>query len=252
MQLDKRIFLNGYIIAETGLLIGGTDTGQGLSGADKVVLRNPINERPFIPGSSLKGKLRMLLEQLSGEYSEPAEKKSASDIHKKIARLLGKISDDRAESPRMLIIRDAKLANHKYLEEQEQLDMPYTELKTEVSIDRITAKATPHCYERVPAGSVFSFEMILSTYDFGKSKDEAKQYVELILTALLLLQDDYLGANGSRGYGKVKFHVNDVKMRDCEGYINNAEPIDFTEVNIPNELKLEQSALEEINAQISK
>ncbi len=252
MQLDKRIFLKGYIIAETGLLIGGTDTGQGLSGADKVVLRNPIDERPFIPGSSIKGKMRMLLDQLAGIYSETDEKKTASEIHKKIARLLGKISDDRAESPRMLIIRDANLVNHKYLEAQEHLDLPYTELKTEVSIDRITAKATPHCYERVPSGAVFCFEMILSTYDFGKSKDDAKQYVELILTALLLLQDDYLGANGSRGYGKVRFHVNDIKMRDKEGYIKNAEPIDFTEVNVPAELKLEQPVLDEINSQISK
>jgi len=250
MQLNKRIFIKGYILAETGLLIGGVDTGQGMSGADKVVLRNPINEQPFIPGSSLKGKMRLLLEQLAGLATAAKDSKAAGEIHTKISRLFGKVGDDHSESPRMLIIRDAKLINDKFLAAQDHLDMPFTEIKNEASIDRITAKATPHSYERVPAGAVFSFEMVLSTYDFGKIKDDAKNYVELVLTSLLMLQDDYLGANGSRGYGKVAFHVESVTSRDVDGYLKNAEPVEFSDVAVPAELKFEQCIMDSIKAQI--
>ena len=246
MKLNKRIFIKGFILAETGLLIGGTDTGQGMSGADKVVLRNPINDQPFIPGSSLKGKLRTLLEQLAGLSAEPKNELSA-----KIARLFGTVGDDKTENPRMLVVRDANLANHQLLDQKEHLDLPYTELKTEAAIDRITAKATPHCYERVPAGAVFGFEIVLTAYDFAKTADDAKEYAELVLSSLLLLQDDYLGANGSRGYGKVRFHIENVTMRDADGYLKNAEPQPFTEISVPAELQFDDSLLETVKTQIS-
>ena len=227
MQLDRRIFVKGYILVETGLLIGGVDAGQGMNGADKVVLRNPITERPYIPGSSLKGKMRSLVEQLTNDEK----------VLKIIDQLFGTSGDDKTENPRRLVVRDAQLFNFKELESYENLDLQYTEFKTELTIDRISAKATPHCYERVPAGAIFEFEVILSAFEANGVNDDPKEFLNLLYTAMLLLQDDCLGANGSRGYGKIKFNINSVKTRDRAGYLENKEMSDFTEVVIPAELK---------------
>ena len=260
MQLNKRIFIKGYILAETGILIGGVDAGQGIQGADKVVLRNPITEQPYIPGSTLKGKMRALAEQLAGEFG-PAPgastggpiQKPRSELAHKIADVFGVNSDDKASAPnpRRLVVRDAKLLNSRFLENQEMLDLPYTEIKTEVTVDRITAKATPHSYERVPAGAVFELDIVLSAYDFEDKKDDAKDLTDFVLSTLLLLQDDCIGANGSRGYGKVRFHIDNIKMRDRESYLTTRELQDFTEITIPEALKLDEGTLEKINSQLA-
>ncbi|MEM4302217.1 MAG: RAMP superfamily CRISPR-associated protein, partial [Candidatus Caldarchaeum sp.] len=63
IQLKGRVFLTFNIEAVTGLHIGGSETGIEIGGVDKVVIRDPITNRPYIPGSSLKGKVRSLLEK---------------------------------------------------------------------------------------------------------------------------------------------------------------------------------------------
>ena len=258
MKLDKRVFIKGYILTETGMLIGGADTGQGISGADKVVLRNPINERPYIPGSSIKGKMRSLAELLAGEFGPGIGsatggpiRKPTTELGQKIAELFGVISDDKTELPRRLIVRDAQMLNHDFLEKQENLDLPFTEIKTEVTIDRITAKATPHSYERVPAGALFNFEIVVSSYETDGKVDSAKELVGFLFSALLLLQDDCLGASGSRGYGKVRFHIESpLKMRDRESYLSAQEMKDFDEVDVPVDLQFDSETLEQIKSQL--
>lgn len=80
-------------------------------------------------------------------------------------------------------------------------DLPYTESKTEVTIDRITAKAMPRTIERVPAGVSFNVNMVINIFD---GEDESK-LLKTLNDAMALLEDDYLGGNGSRGYGQVAF-----------------------------------------------
>ena len=61
MKLEKKIIISGKIIAESGIMIGGNNTAFEIGGTDKQVVRNPINKMPYVPGSSLKGKMRSLL-----------------------------------------------------------------------------------------------------------------------------------------------------------------------------------------------
>ena len=63
IQLQGRIFVTGSIEVVTGLHIGGSRTAQAIGGVQNSVVRDPVTRRPYIPGSSLKGKLRSLLEK---------------------------------------------------------------------------------------------------------------------------------------------------------------------------------------------
>ena len=88
--------------------------------------------------------------------------------------------------------------------------MPYTEVKTEVAIDRITSAATPRQNERVPAEATFGpLEMVHSLYtldtDAEGSVDREIALFDAVLMGMELLEDDYLGGSGSRGSGKIAF-----------------------------------------------
>lgn len=74
IKLMKKVFLKGVIEARTGLSIGGSSVGLEIGGADKIVVRNPITTQPYIPGSSLKGKMRSLLEKLDGKLTIKKDK----------------------------------------------------------------------------------------------------------------------------------------------------------------------------------
>ena len=195
IQLKKKILYTGVIELMSGLHIGGTNASLNIGGPDKFVVRNPLNNVPYIPGSSLKGKMRALVEIANGESDNG---KPSSNIHSKAGALFGVAGESDSSHPSRLIVRDAPLdtTDPRF----ENTDLPYTESKTEVCIDRITAKATPRTFERVPAGAKFKFEMILNIYD---GEDEA-QLKATLKQAVTLLQDDYLGGQGSRGYGQVR------------------------------------------------
>ncbi len=62
-QLLGKLYIKSTIDVKTGLHIGGGEGKLDIGGIDKLVVRNPIDEHPYIPGSSLKGKLRSILER---------------------------------------------------------------------------------------------------------------------------------------------------------------------------------------------
>ena len=66
MQLIKIQTLEGTLELLSGLRIGASEGEIRIGGVDNQVIRNPINNEPYIPGSSLKGKVRSLLEWRSG------------------------------------------------------------------------------------------------------------------------------------------------------------------------------------------
>lgn len=202
-KLVKKIFYTGVINVITGLHIGGTNSSLNIGGPDNFVVRNPLNKMPYIPGSSLKGKMRALIEIKYGCVSIEKGKANASNDPDTISgRLFGTATGKSNNRPSRLIVRDAEL-----IAEDEnmfsQCDFPYTESKTEVSIDRITAKANPRTFERVPAGAQFKLNMILNIFE---DEDEAS-LKETLKQAISLLEDDYLGGHGSRGYGQVKIEL---------------------------------------------
>lgn len=203
-KLKKKIIYRGKIILLTGLHIGGTNAALNIGGPDKFVVRNPINNIPYIPGSSLKGKMRALVEIVKGCVS--SDGKASNDPDSISGKLFGVATGKDNNRPSRLIVRDAELDvsdNEKFA----NTDLPYTESKTEVAIDRITAKANPRTFERVPAGAEFKLNMVLNIFE-GEDENELKSTLKL---ALDLLQDDYLGGHGSRGYGQVQ-----VEMKEPE------------------------------------
>lgn len=200
MKLLKKIFINTTITAETGLHIGGSNMGMEIGGADSPVLRDPVSNIPYIPGSSLKGKMRSLLEKMNGKWGKEGGPCECGECE--ICRVFG-VSAHKAKSPSRLQVRDAFMVaeSRQKLEHSSNTDMPYSEVKTEVVIDRVTSKAMPRQIERVPAGTSFNAELILNIYD----GDNEQAFLSLIEKGIRLLADDYLGGSGTRGYGKVSF-----------------------------------------------
>lgn len=192
MKLSKIKLMEGKLICQTGLHIGGGEGGMHIGGTDTPVIKTIGKEsEPYIPGSSLKGKMRSLLELYQGnEYDET--------ISVLFGEKVGDTTSNRLYKAGMLSFWDCYLTPE-WKKEIRDNDLPYTEVKMENTIDRRTGTAQhPRNIERVIAGSVFHFK--LSIKEFGD-----KNYDNFILTGLKLLENDCLGGSGSRGYGKIQF-----------------------------------------------
>jgi CRISPR-associated protein Csm3 len=219
-RIVKKIEITGAIILRTGLHIGGTNSSMSIGGIDKGVIRNPITNEPYVPGSSLKGKMRSLLEvSIGANLSKINEQVVNGPAKTGIASILfGNATGQEDQKPSRLIVRDSIL-----LDAQELLsktDIPFTEGKTEVVIDRITSKASPRQIERVPAGAKFSFNMVLNIWD---NDDKNINLLDTVFKCLELLKDDYLGGSGSRGYGQLAFDITDILEKSTETYYGNLE-----------------------------
>lgn len=210
VKLIKKIIYTGTITLKTGLHIGGTNAALNIGGPDKFVVRNPINNIPYIPGSSLKGKMRALVEIVKGCVdNDRGGARASKDPNSISGKLFGVATGKNDNKPSRLIIRDAELdvSNPGMFE---NTDLPYTESKTEVSIDRVTAAANPRTFERVPAGARFNLNMVLNIFE-GENEKELKDVLKL---AIRLLHDDYLGGHGSRGYGQVEIKFDNPEGRE--------------------------------------
>lgn len=193
-KLVKKIKINTTIELLTGLHIGGSSDNVEIGGIDNPVIKLATKDnQPYIPGSSLKGKMRCLLEQIAG-----SAKVGGND---KINNLFGY---SQTNQPSKLIVRDAMLteSSAKELRDCENLDMPYTEGKWENVIDRVKGTAEhPRQTERIPAGVSFNVEFVINVWD----DDNAEDLVNLLKKGINALENDYLGGSGSRGYGQIKF-----------------------------------------------
>lgn len=236
-KLEKKIIVKGKITAETGLAIGGSNTAMGIGGIDKGVIRNPVNNQPYIPGSSIKGKMRSLLElrdnAIGNKPMGAVKNGPGEDYSKRSTKLFGNAlgSSERPDEernrqrPSRIIVRDAFL-NKAQIDNKffDKTDLLFTEVKTEVVIDRITSKAMPRQLERVPAGAQFDFEMVLNVFE----EDNEQNLIDDLFAALQLVQNDYIGGSGSRGSGQVSFEINSVKERSAAFYTSNGEENDLT------------------------
>lgn len=203
-QLTKKIVYKGFIEAMSGLMIGGTNSSMGIGGPDKTVIRNPLNNQPYIPGSTLKGKMRSLLDLKFGliDQGKMGAVKFISRPTGPVANLFGNSTGGENQRPSRVIFRDCKLTNESAQKLNDaKTDLPYTEAKTEVVIDRITSAAMPRTNERVPAGAIFEFEAVINIFD--DSDEDA--FVNLFEQGIKLLEVDYIGGGGSRGSGHIRF-----------------------------------------------
>ncbi|MFP3091136.1 type III-A CRISPR-associated RAMP protein Csm3 [Treponema sp. TIM-1] len=209
--------LSGQIVVKTGLHIGAGNDKIEIGGMDNPIIRNPLTREPYIPGSSLKGKMRSLLEWHLGKVQDNKGKPcNCGKADCPICRVFGsannsKDSDESKESkekhqtgPTRLIVRDAFLS----AEDKKKMDdgKAIVEEKYENSINRITAWANPRPIERVVPGVKFDFELvyrIINTNDDGKT--DTTNFDTVVLKALKLLKNDYLGGGGTRGNGRIDF-----------------------------------------------
>lgn len=212
MQLTKIKQLNGVLVLKTGLHIGAGDTEMRIGGTDNPVAKNPIDGQPYVPGSSLKGKIRSLLEWQAGLVTA-ADGRSFSFQHlvrkdtpaaRDLLRLFGGAPggevDDliREIGPTRVAFWDCAL-NSGWLGKLRERNIAPTESKSENSINRIAGVAdNPRFTERVIAGAEFDFRLSLKVID-------NEDLVPTLLQGLKLLEADSLGGSGSRGYGKVAF-----------------------------------------------
>lgn len=211
VTLHGRIFLTGDIRAVTGLHIGGALGKMEIGGVDLPVVRDPLTGLPYIPGSSVRGKMRSLTEKKTGRpqnfrigeqvyihVCEEAEEYARCPV----CPIFGVPGDRPASAPTRLVVRDTFMspASAEQLR-RARTDLPYTEVKWEAAIDRVTAAAVPRQIERVPAGTVFEgLEIIYSVFQ----EDDVPRLLT-VLEAMQMLEDDYLGGHGARGSGKVAF-----------------------------------------------
>ncbi len=221
-----KINITGTITSVTGMHIGGASSFSAIGAIDSAVIRDIRTDLPMIPGSSMKGKMRTLLAR---QYNEGAFPKRHGEDADRVRRLFGYMSDGRgsvkkAHSAR-LQFSDMFLKNR---DELKRVGIPYTEVKFENTINRLTAVANPRQIERSVAGAQYGLDLIYSI----ENADELIEDFETIRDGLILLSYDYIGGSGSRGYGRIRF--SDLKaecvigecgedvLRRCEGILKEA------------------------------
>ncbi len=264
--------IEGTIVCRSGLRIGANADVMEIGGVDMPVVRDPVTEEPYLPGSSVRGKLRSLMERRRyTELLQSSPSLAAHFFNRNIAprgappvrhhecsrddclpcRIFGvsrggpeqsnaQESADRVldNRPGRLLVRDCWLLN------RDELSVVasglFTEIKYENSLDRITSAASPRQVERVPRGAKFSFKAVYT----ADSLEEARADLNEIMACLRLLEDDYLGGCGSRGCGEIAFEGLTLKWR-TRGFYEGTED----ETAKPIDLALAQAEIDSVIAE---
>ena len=206
----KIITLSGQIEILSGLHIGGGDDTMKIGGIDSGVIKDINSNKPYIPGSSIKGKMRSLLEWNNRLVVYGSGQPFSSNLLEKIPE------KDRKSAINLLkIFGDVKnefgitrVSFSDCFISQDSQNLKLSEAKYENVIDRQKGTASnPRQIERVPAGVKFDFSLKLKIFDEQNHPfdDDESELKDMIDKGIKLLENDYLGGSGSRGYGRVKF-----------------------------------------------
>lgn len=203
--------ITGVIHCLSGLRIGGSDELLQIGGTDLTCIKHPVTLKPYIPGSSIKGKMRSELEQKLGKFGGRERNEPCGCANCLVCRVFGPHKKARHDlGPSRIIVRDAQLAGG-----------GETELKSENVIDRKTGTALhPRKVERVVAGSEFSLRLGIQVWDLDtdeKHKDAtgtdttgADALIAFVKDGLRALQQTGLGSGVSKGSGEIEFR--DMKL----------------------------------------
>lgn len=230
MRLKEIKTINGTIELVIGTRVGGSSDIIEIGGNDSPIVRNPLTKEPYIPGSSLKGKMRMLMEWIEGKIDPKGDVHNCGEAECPICRVFGRSAEKSEEAqsgPTRISVKDAYLTSEsrdllENLRERVGFD---SEWKYENNINRLTSKATPRNSERVPAGVSFDFSItykILDMNDDGKLDE--KYFETIVLKSLKALLIEGIGGGVSRGNGQIKFTKLDV---DGTSYIDKLENINI-------------------------
>lgn len=194
--------ITGTIQLLSGMRIGGSEELLQIGGTDLSCIKHPVTLKPYIPGSSVKGKMRSELEQSLGKFggagNEPC---GCAQNDCLVCRVFG--PHKRAQhslGPTRIIVRDGQLVSG-----------GETELKSENIIDRKTGAAQhPRKVERVVAGSDFSLRIGIQVWDTDndcnyKGKTGAQALIAFVGDGLRFLRQTGLGSGVSKGSGEIEF-----------------------------------------------
>lgn len=232
MRLMHTHVITAQINIQTGLHIGAGKDAVEIGGVDSPVVKNPFTEEPYIPGSSLKGKLRCLMEWVTGRVEKNGDTWKGDDEtdplklgEDPILRIFGTTNKNWQAGPTRLTVRDAYL-NAEWKKGIIDRGLPFTEEKFENNINRIEGKAGVGIRktERVPAGAVFDMQMTYRVFDMGDKGAADTANLENLYAVMRLLEQDALGGSGSRGYGRIKFSNMKKDGQDCQEMFDALDP----------------------------
>ena len=224
LQLIDIKEIKGRIVLESGLHIGAGDSEMHIGGTDNPVVKHPHTGLPYIPGSSLKGKVRSLLEMESGLMTKtggkPLQVSQLKDLEdgekEKCTRILKIFGSSGADSEGIAELGSTRVSfadcpvSDRWKKKVREERLGFFEVKSENTINRIRGTAEhPRFIERVPADTEFDFTVSLKI--LGK---EDKELFDYLLFGLKLLEMDALGGSGSRGYGKIAFDFDDEDIKE--------------------------------------
>lgn len=246
LELLGKVIIRSTIEVLTGMRIGGSTQGLKIGGLDLNVITDPYG-KPYIPGSSLKGKLRSLIEKYEASknpdfWNKPdksgniiGHECNKEDSYKScpVCKLWGILAGTNMNVPTLtrLIVCDTYLDESSITDEmRDNLELRWTEVKFETAINRITGTALHRSLrqaERVPAGARFKdSQMIVNIFE-----ESDKDLLKTVFISMELLEHDYLGGMGSRGYGRVAF-------KDVEVYWNKREDYESGKIELKPERKI--------------
>jgi CRISPR-associated protein Csm3 len=216
LKLLKHVCIKGTLVCKSGLRIGGTESAIGIGSAENPVIRD-ARGTPYVPGSSLKGKLRSMLEykyKRVNDFGSPCGCGQEFSICP-VCTLFGPHKNNNHNlGPSRIIMRDASLTEKsmKEWEIAKSEGKDFTEIKMETSIDRRTgmaARGSLRQQERVNPGTEFQLSMSVRIFE----GDNEKKITDVILEGIKLIGNDTLGGSGTRGYGWVE--IKDIEVKDC-------------------------------------
>ena len=245
-----KVIIRGDLELKTGMRIGGTTGGLKVGGVDLNVITDPFG-KPYIPGSSLKGKMRSLIEKLEAnqrglQFWNKKEKNNIVGHECKddesynncaVCKVWGVLGGINFTVPTLtrLIVCDTYLDESSITDEmKENLELKWTEVKFETAINRITGTALGGSLrqaERVPAGARFKDKDEGGLIIFNVFDESDKDLLRKVFVAMELLEHDYLGGMGSRGYGRISF-------RNVEVYWNRREDYEKGTIDIKSDRKI--------------
>lgn len=221
-KLENRLVIKGTIEALTPLHIGSGKPQIELEEVDMPIIKD-TNDQPYIPGSSIKGKVRSEAERIlrkDGAYvcNPPAVRnmcggnKSRLEDHCVACKIFGTAGSISSVASKVRF-RDAYPV--KKLETLMQ--------RTGTAIDRQTetvSRSSLYSVEAVPAGGVFDFEVV--------AENLTDEELKVLFAAIKSVEDSALGGGSSRGFGKVKINITSVTDRSAKFYLGKEAEKTYT------------------------
>lgn len=211
MRIKSIKNIEGTFELITGTRVGGSSDIIEIGGNDSPIIRNPLTKELYIPGSSIKGKMRMLIEWLEGKIEKSGKVHSCAVKECPVCRVFGRGAKESGEAMAgmtRISVKDAFLTDEsreELIKLRDRIGID-TEWKYENNINRLTSEATPRNSERIPAGVKFNFTMSYKVFDFDDDGEvDEDLFEEIVVKALKGLELEGIGGGVSRGNGQIKF-----------------------------------------------